>query len=440
MKIINKNYLNKYNDSYPHFSNQKTIHLSQFKFLILPFIIGFIATQKIIFGGEIYLGEFMAILYLIFHTKRKKFSIIEKRLFQLAIVWSIAQLISDMVNDTNLLDSFKGVLAPIIFSTTILGVIAYFRNNFKLMPSFLLGVTIGALLSVVFFPDLYAQGNPWKWGLGSGIVEIIAIYTSFFQRGKNVYFLIISLSIFFVISILFDARTLATFPLISMLLYFGVKTKKVAPFIKLFRGNWGVIRLLCLIIPILLVTNLLLSSIFSSEAFLSHLSDEAAQKSRVQATGEYGILLGGRSEILISSKAFFDSPLLGHGSWAHDKNGIYISEYLRLVSQLGYSQGGDNAGEYEIGLIPVHSYIMGGLVWAGILGGLFWIFLINIVVINFIKFMPELSYYYYLGILILLWNIFFSPFGAFARWNTAIFLSSYFAFIFELIKQKKRAV
>jgi hypothetical protein len=437
MSRINHGYLNTEGRLRPRFANKNSTVPARFGFIALPFILGLIATQRIVLGGEIYFGELIAMLYLAFRFKPQQFLTIEKRFLQFALIWSAAQLLSDIVNDTNLGDSIKGVLAPVVFACTILGLLTYFRSNLKRMPSFLLGVTIGALLSVIFFPDDYAQGNPWKWGLGSGIVALIAIYSSFFQRGKSKFLLIAMLVIFLIVSLLFDARSLGGFPLISMLIYLAVRAGKHVWFSRLFGGDWGVARLLAVVVPLFLVANFLVSLVFSSESVLANFSDGAAEKYRVQASGTYGLILGGRSEILISSRAFLDSPLLGHGSWAHDKTGEYIKEYYGLVSQLGYSLNDDDTAAYALGLIPVHSYLMGGLVWAGIFGGLFWLYLLNQTIKNFIRFMSQLPYYYFLGTLLLVWNIFFSPFGASARWSSAVFLSSYFAFLFELAKQHK---
>jgi hypothetical protein len=36
-----------------------------------------------------------------------------------------------------------------------------------------------------------------------------------------------------------------------------------------------------------------------------------------------------------------------------------------------------------------------------------------------------------------IWNVFFSPFGASARWASAVFLASYFSYLYELTAQSK---
>lgn len=457
-------------------SYAKQHHDVKFIFLVAPFIIGIIASQKLVLGGEIYIGELMGMLYLAFQYKYIRFTHAEMRFLQFALLWAGAQLLSDLINESTLIDSFKGILAPIVFASTTLGLVAYFRMNtsqkcylpinklhLKLhrhivnlalrfqpkvsvsqtvfidtqMPSFLLGLTLGALLSVIFFPDSFAQDNPWKWGIGAAVVGLIAIYISFFQHAKSNILLSIALITFLVISLNFNGRSLAIFPLIALLLFILARSGKLIRFATVFGGGWGVARLVMILIPILILVNFLMSMVFTSDFLLSKLSDEAAETYRLQASGDFGMLLGGRSEILISSQAFFEKPFLGHGSWAQDKTGEYISQYISLIDNLGYERVGGDSTAMELGLIPTHSYLFGSLVWAGVLGGLFWIFILHMTISNFIRLMTQLPYYYYLGLLLLVWNVFFSPFGASARWSNAVFLSSYFAYIFHLDMVRK---
>lgn len=418
----------------PQLENRFIFGKVDFRFLLLPFIVGFIAQQKIMIGGELFIGEFLAIIYLTFRFGYIRVSPDEKKLLQFAFVWALAQLASDIFNETDLLDSVKGVLTPILFLCTILGLVNYFRMNLQRLPSALLGVTISRLLSVILLPGDYAQDNLWKWGLGSGILSLVVIYASFFQRSKVTLTLFVLIMIIFIVSLSFSARSLAGIPLIAFLLYYLVRSGKQVWFSRIFGGRWGRAKLLIAAVPLILVTDILLGMFFSSEFVLSNFSSETAEKYRAQASANYGILLGGRSEILISSRAFFDSPLLGHGSWARDKTGEYLKEYLGLVAEMKNTLEEGGSTLYERGLIPVHSYLMGGFVWAGLFGGLFWIYVLDMTIKNFIRFMPQLPYYYYLGMLGLAWNIFFSPFGASARWGTAVFLSAYLAYL-SLLKK-----
>ena len=57
-------------------------------------------------------------------------------------------------------------------------------------------------------------------------------------------------------------------------------------------------------------------SIYSYAAQAGYLGQTAQLKYVRQGSGQFGLLLGGRSEILASAIAIRKSPFIGHGSWA----------------------------------------------------------------------------------------------------------------------------
>ena len=138
-----------------------------------------------------------------------------------------------------------------------------------------------------------------------------------------------------------------------------------------------------------------------------------AQAKYVDQSGTFGVLLGGRSEVLASTQAIIDSPILGHGSWAKDFK--YVDLLAQRLSSLGYEVG---AGPSDVGLIPAHSYLMGSWVWAGFLGGLFWLAILGIAVwllANLYSFRVELAPLLVFSATLLVWAIAFSPYGFSAR-------------------------
>lgn len=405
------------------------VKYTQFRFLTLPFLIGLISAQKINLTGELYLGEIIAVAYIIANISKLRLSKTERTVVAFALIWAGAQLVSDLYNKTEIIDAIKGILAPIVFASTFVSLINYFKDKFERFPSFALGVTIGGLIYLLLFPSEYFLYNAWKWGFGGAVLGIFIIYFSFFLKEKSNALLFFVLILFLVVTLYFDARGMAVFPILSALAYKIYYGKKKSFVRKRLSGNWAGIKIIFIALPALFLINVGASALFSSAAVLSHLSDTAAAKYKTQATGTYGILLGGRSEILVSGQAFLDKPLLGHGSWAKDKGG-YLDRYSILRNQLGYSLREDNQYE-DFGsdlLIPAHSYLMGALVWGGILGGFFWLIVLNSTLNIFIKNLNFFPIYFYAGMIGFMWDVFFSPFGATARWSTAVFLAAFFSF------------
>lgn len=400
-----------------------------YRFLLVPFLIGLISAQKINLVGELYVGEAIAAAYIVVNLKRLRLSGVEVTIIAFALLWAGAQLLSDLSNKTAFFDAIKGILAPVVFVATFIFLINYTKDKFFRVPSLLIGVTIGALIQLILIPTEYFKFNFWKWGFGGVVLGLFVIYFSFFSKNKNSLFLFSALIIFLGVTLYFDSRGMAIFPIIAALIYKLFYEKKVSFLSKNFSGGWTSIKLLLIAVPMLFIVNSVASALFSSEAVLSKFSIATAAKYRTQATGAFGILLGGRSEVLVSAQAFLDRPLIGHGSWAKDKSG-YLERYLILRDKYGYSLS-DDGGYEKVGeevLIPAHSFFMGAMVWAGILGGVFWLVVLNNTLKIFIANLNLFPLYYYVGIIGFVWNVFFSPFGADARWSTAVFLAAFFSF------------
>jgi hypothetical protein len=122
-------------------------------------------------------------------------------------------------------------------------------------------------------------------------------------------------------------------------------------------------------------------------------------------------LLSGRSHFVAVFYAVCDSPILGHGSWAVDYKGYgvramaWLGEYQSIEQY--YRAGG-------IDWIPTHSHIMAAYVWHGLLGAVFWVYVLVIIWRTFSRnlgVVPELFGYFALTLPSLVWAIFFSPFG-----------------------------
>jgi hypothetical protein len=172
---------------------------------------------------------------------------------------------------------------------------------------------------------------------------------------------------------------------------------------------------------------------------LRWLPESAAEKYRSQASNPYGMLFAGRTELLISTQAFLDRPVLGHGSWAVD-DGTYISDYLRLRYLYGVDEFQWREESYSSRLIPAHSFLMGALVWAGVLGGVFWIYVFYMSVRALLLNLGHLPIYFYNGLFFLMWDIWFSPFAAVTRWSSALILAPLLAYVYIMRRQINESI
>jgi O-antigen ligase len=142
------------------------------------------------------------------------------------------------------------------------------------------------------------------------------------------------------------------------------------------------------------------------------LGEESKQKYEAQAGGKFGVLLGGRVELFASTLAIIDSPLIGHGSWAKDPK--YATGLLEQLAAYDY----EIPREIKTDLIPTHSYLFGAWVESGIVGAIFWLwvlfFVFKILLILHKTKDTLVPLVAFVGFE-MLWNVLFSPFGAGGR-------------------------
>ena len=401
------------------------ISISLSSLRVMWIAMGMIAAVKINVIGEIYIGEVLALVALPFLLLKRRVDRNIAFVIGLAVFWSAGQFISDLINQTDRNLSVKGVMAPLVFAATIGSTMILFDRYPKRMPSLLLGVALTLFVDVIFTPTPEQIFEPWKWGYGVATLGVGLVWLSFF-RARSLLLMSLAVLAFFVACILASARSLAMIPLAGFAAYVFWHTDIARSFKRWLTGRFGPLKIAALVIAVTWALNTGLTAFFSSGVLDPFLEPTVSAKYKQQASADVGLLLAGRSESLISIQAYLDAPIVGHGSWAQDKSG-YISRYTALLYKLGISDNLNNDDATDLALIPAHSYLFGALVWSGLAGGIFWIAFTFRVIKRYLKFATRLPLYFHVGLVNLLWNLFFSPFGADARWAVAVFIAALFA-------------
>lgn len=349
----------------------------------------------------------------------------QRNIILLGLIWSLAQVISDIANGIDFHTSMKGVFSPLFLSFTLCGLINYFTRVNSFYPIFIMGFIVGEFINLLIYPTTFFVDDPWKWGLGNFIFYFFIAFNCFLQQEKKNQTLILFIVFFCIYCVTTGSRSMGILPVLALLFYGATR---IFNFRKFLGENYCGIKILLVAIPLIIVINLSLSTLFKSEFLLSSIPESISEKYKIQASGEYGLLLGARSESLISLEAFLDKPFWGHGSWAKD-DGYYAKKYQYLRELAGSSLGDDVEQIDEGGvLIPTHSYLIGALVWAGIFGGIYWGYLYMLVTDKFINNLDILPPFFYFGYLGLIWGILFSPLGSGGRWHTAMFIAALLAY------------
>jgi hypothetical protein len=328
----------------------------------------------------------------------------------LGFFWFVAQIVTDLIRNSASEDYFRGWLKicfVLVNFAVVWVVICAHRRRFVLYG---IGLAVGTILSFYTHPSGDAMRSPWKFALGIPITMLVAMLAARSKKHRYVGILL-PLTVMAIVHVFEDFRILAVICFIAAVYSLFLTSPKGAHF--------GRFRLTMLTLTIA-------SGIAAFDLVYSHYAQlgvfgEYAQRKLEAQSGEGGLLLGGRSEILASSQAILDSPFLGHGSWARDPTYAAILDSRR--AELGYKrfQAGKNDD-----LIPTHSYVFGSWVEAGIAGGTFWLFVLGFTLYAILGASgtePLLPLFAFAG-LMLSWDILFSPLGTPTRFVAPYFMAA----------------
>ena len=310
-----------------------------------------------------------------------------------------------LVEGTPFADYSRGWARILFFLLNFAAIYMVVYGNARRILLFAVGLSIGYMVSLYLYPNEVILADPWKFGYGIPVC-MIAVVLSLGGIARRVpVFPIVVVAGLGVLNMVLGLRSLAGVCFMAALylvaqLIFGKKGEKVTPptNVRLFfmvllgvSAVWAVI------------------AVYEFAALEGVLGDDARDKYIDQTAEGYGVLLGGRHEFLVSAQAIADSPILGHGSWAKD------TYYADMLMALTSSVEDELQAAWFGDLIPTHSYLAGSWVEAGVMGGVFWLFvllLVTKVLANLFQARDPLSPLYVFIALLLVWDLLFSPFGA----------------------------
>jgi len=284
------------------------------------------------------------------------------------MLWLFGQIITDILRHSSFHNYSRG-WALIIFTLVnfaSLYLLLVGRNRRIMLYAF--GLAFGAIAAYFINPDPYAHAYPWKFGYGSAVTLLIVLFATLFRKGNHYKPALSSLFMFLAsgINLYMDYRSLSgvCFLVGAYLLvqaFYGRRSYKK------IRIN---VQNIILIGVVVLISTFGIFTLYEYAAGNGLLGSSAERKYDAQVSGKYGVIIGGRSELLVSARAIMSSPVIGYGSWP--KNCHYALLDIQLRKKLGYG----NEGSSGSCLLPSHSFIFGAWVDAGILGAIFWFWIL----------------------------------------------------------------
>lgn len=321
-----------------------------------------------------------------------------------------SQVVTDLVRESAFDDYSRGWSKISLTIVAFCSLYMLIDSRRSRMLAFAAGLVAGGMLVYFVNPGTFAASHPWKFGIGSSVTLFVMIVAAFYYEKLPhiiIYLLLFSIG---ALNIYLGFRSLGGICFLTLAYLF-------------LHAQNGLARLshpktLALLLGILTSAWLVLEGyqFFASQGWLG---EDAVRLYEMQSQGTFGILLGGRSEILVSAKAILDSPILGHGSWA--KNWEYAELLFYFKSLHDYTAGGGP----ESDLIPTHSFLFGAWVEAGLAGGIFWFWALTLPTRVLIRQLAAKDSHLPLIVffsLLLIWDILFSPFGATRRFVIPFYL------------------
>lgn len=355
-----------------------------------------------LFGTDILL---LAILPLLL---RSRWRLLTARLpmtvLRLELLWLAGQVATDLWRRTPFGDLARGwsMIVFGLFHFATLYMLLY--GSRQRIVEYALGLAAGGILAFFLDPSVFAAAYPWKFGFGEPITILVVIAAAAMFSAGSVFASSATLLFAACLNLYIGFRSMAGVCFIA--LAFLVMQRESARLSRVSRA--ATIALGIAVLAAVAGT----FKIYDFVATAGLLGFHARQEYEDQSAGEFGVLLGGRGEIFSSALAIRDAPILGHGSWALDTD--YALQGQVMMRALGYRPLAPDP-QAATGLIPSHSYLFGAWRDAGIAGAIFWAWVFTIAIramFALFRAAEPLSPLFAFFVVLLLWDVLFSPYGA----------------------------
>jgi hypothetical protein len=389
---------------------------------ILAFSIGLTGSFMVKLVGELPVSEALILLILpvllIMHGRRLLRPGL-KIIFILLALWLFSQVLTDIYRGTSAFDWVRSDANICFFAIDLVCVAVLLGRNERRKVIFIAAYAIGSLLAARYQPSQEAVQYPWKFGYAGGIISLVILASCYFYSRRRYTIALILLAGIMGVNLLKNYRGPVLDLLIVIALVMPLIPERIGRLRLLPRKGTG-LRVVVLA-TMALGAGMAAAGLVYWVTAAGLVGEEAQIKNQAEAQSGGGLLLGGRPEILVSSQAVWDSPILGHGSYARDFK--YIEMLNDIEARWGQQLDLRDVEQQGQGLIPAHSHLMGAWVQAGILGAVFWAYVLWLSLKGIVRvslLLPPLAPLYAMMLVSFVWGIWFSPFASTERTQAAL--------------------
>jgi hypothetical protein len=375
-------------------------------------IVGAITPFSFHFVGDLFFSEIflpLVLPFLLVVKGREMFRSTMRPILLLMGLWLAGQILTDIFRQTAMENWLRGDANIIFFGIDLLALVALMSKNDNRKILFVVAYAISRLVEARFSPSVEEGRFPWKFGYAPGLVLLTLLAGCYFYKRRNYPLMILVFLAFSAVNVVMNYRSMVLFMLLVIAMTVPIVPERVGRLQLLPRGPTA---RLFVTAALALAAGGAALGVVELATKSGILGAEQQEKNEKQAQSLGGILLGGRPEILVSSRAILDSPIIGHGSWPKEPR--YTEMLTDIEARYGIHVDLESGDESRAGVIPSHSSLFGSWVAAGIAGAIFWFYLLPQVVKALVK-VTSLRFtlaplYAYL-LVNLFWDIFFSPFN-----------------------------
>jgi hypothetical protein len=399
------------------------------KFIFFIPILGLLKIELVgqLYVNEVFLGVFLTYKFLTGDVFLNK---IEKQILAMILLWLLGQVASDLLNNTDSSDYLRGWAKITTFAVAFLALSNIIKSSEDVIYYFFGIAVLKFFTPVITFFQQIDYLVLWKFGVGNSLLlffSVLLIKKIHKLNGGYVIKILPSVAflhiLFGVGSFFLNSRSFAAISIVVgviLYLYYFYGEKSI-----------GFAAIFSSLAAIILIANIM-AGVYAYGASSGLFGEDSKIKYEMQTSYEIGLislLFGGRSEGLVSTIAIADSPIIGHGSWAKDIKYSLLHHDIRRQ----FSDDNSEVDPTQIygfsELIPTHSYILGSWVEAGVLGGVFWLYIIYLLIfVAFPFYWRDRGFFgvvYIITAPFFLWDIMFSPFGANVKFEIAGLLAIY---------------
>lgn len=377
----------------------------------LTILIGLIGGIKFRFVGTFYASEILIYILLYYaswdYIKANKYA---WNIFKLGILWLFSAVVTDLWVGNDTINSLKGTFNVIFFFMQFPVIYWLLYDKPLRYLYYLVAVALVSLPNLYFFGPEFtdfisgSQGeNIWFFYALSPIATASIGWFYYKQKiGVNISCILI---IAFGVFMLFHGsrNIFLSMAMAAVLLYQIAKISQdeFADQVEYYKQH--IVKLFIYMFVGIICVNFAYETLASSGT----LGEQAYKKYLKQSASE-NMLEGGRSETFMGAWLIEQSPIIGYGSFAMDKNDSYHIKYAREHGNVYIPFPWERR-------MPAHSHLVGAWMENGIGGGIFWIYVLFLMWM-ILRSGAFLSIPLLLPAVLMeftgnLWDIFFSPFG-----------------------------